>query len=63
MSKTRIIFWKEDHFYLGYLVDFPDYWTQGESLEDLKDHLRDLYLELTNGSIPSVRQADELVIA
>jgi predicted RNase H-like HicB family nuclease len=31
-------YWKEsDGRYLGYLNDYPDHWTQGETLEDLKE--------------------------
>ena len=37
--------------------------TQGETLEDLKDHLRDLYRELTSGSIPGIRRAAELEVS
>ena len=33
----------------------PDYWTQGVSFEDLKDHLADLYQDLTSGEIFGVR--------
>lgn len=32
--------------WLGYLMDYPDYWTQGETLDNLLDHLRDLYADL-----------------
>ena len=39
-------YWQDGDFWLGYLDQFPDYWTQGESLNDLKDHLLDLYLDL-----------------
>ena len=35
---------------------YPDYWTQGQSLEDLESHLRDLYQDLTSGEIPGVRK-------
>lgn len=42
MKTTKIVHWEEDGMWLGYLQDYPDYWTQGESLEDLLDHLRDL---------------------
>lgn len=28
---------------LGYLQEYQECWTQGESLEDLQTHLRDLY--------------------
>jgi len=50
-------------FYLGFLDDFPDYQTQGESLDDLKEHLVDLYKELTSKNLPGVRQRGELIIA
>ena len=41
----------------------PDYWTQGETLDDLKDHLRDLYHDLTSGELPGIRKVDELVVS
>jgi len=28
--------------FLGYLEEYPDYWTQGTSLEELKQNLLDL---------------------
>jgi predicted RNase H-like HicB family nuclease len=31
---------------LGYLQEFPDYLTQGETLEELKEHLKDLYQDI-----------------
>ena len=46
--------------WLGYLEEFRDYWTQGESLEDLQEHLRDLYNDLASGAIPNVRRTAEL---
>ena len=50
MQAVKYVFWQEDDFWLGYLQDYPDYWTQGESLRDLQEHLCDLYQELTSGS-------------
>jgi predicted RNase H-like HicB family nuclease len=41
--KATFTYWKEsDGRYLGYLNEYPDHWTQGETLEDLKEHLHDL---------------------
>jgi predicted RNase H-like HicB family nuclease len=62
-NRTKIIYWKEDDFWLGYLQDFPDYQTQGESLEELKENLKDIYIELTSGNIPAVRKVDEIEIS
>lgn len=48
--------------WLGYFEEFPDYMTQGESLEDLQVHLRDLYVDLTSGEIPGIRRVAELTV-
>jgi len=48
---------------LGYLEEYPDYMTQGETLEELQLNLKDLYQELTSGNIPGVRRVAELQIA
>lgn len=54
MDSTKYIYWQDQDLWLGYLQDYPDYWTQGESLEYLQSHLRDLYRDLTSGEIPGV---------
>ena len=58
--KTRYVYWQEDDMWLGYLEEFPDYWTQGTSLEDLQEHLRDLSNDLASGAILNVRRIAEL---
>jgi predicted RNase H-like HicB family nuclease len=63
MISVKIIYWEEDGAWLGYLAEFPDYWTQGDTLDDLREHLKDLYADLTSGEIPGVRRAEELVIS
>jgi hypothetical protein len=42
--------------WLGYFEEFPDYMTQGESLEELEENLRDLHRDLTSGKIPGIRR-------
>ncbi len=56
MKSLRYLYWQDGEFCLGYLEDYPDYMTQGESLEDLQEHLRDLYADLSGGLVPSVRR-------
>ena len=63
MTTVGFIYWQDGDWWLGYLEEFPDYQTQGESLEDLKAHLLDLYRELTSGEIPYVRRRGELAVA
>jgi len=49
--------------WLGYLEEYPDYMTQGESLEELKENLKDIHEDLASGAIPYVRRVAELEIA
>lgn len=63
MQTVKYVYWEEDGAWLGYLQELPDYWTQGETLEDLKEHLRDLYADLSGGELPGTRKVDELVIS
>lgn len=63
MTTVKFIYWQDGDWWLGYLEEFPDYHTQGETLGDLKEHLLGLYRDLTSGEIPSVRRVGELVVA
>jgi predicted RNase H-like HicB family nuclease len=48
--------------WLGYFEEFPDYMTQGESLAELEENLRDLYKDLTSGEIPGIRKVAQLTV-
>ena len=61
--KAKFTWWKDGDHFLGYLDEYPDYQTQGESLDDLKSHLLDLYQDLSTDAIPGVIHHEELVIA
>ena len=63
MAVVKIVYWEDEGAWLGYLQDYPDYRTQGETLDDLKEHLRDLYNDLTSGEIPGIRKVDDLVVS
>jgi len=63
MKKVKIIYWQETAWWLGYLQDYPDYLTQGETFEELLDNLRDIYQEIMGQNIPTIRHVGELVIS
>ena len=56
MQTLKYVHWQEGDAWLGYLVDYPDYWTQGETLDDLIDHLKDLHQDNSSRAMPSVLQ-------
>lgn len=61
--KVAFTYWQEgDGKYLGYLNDFPDHWTQGENLDDLKEHLNDLYADFSTYKTPGIKRVSELEV-
>lgn len=54
MQTVKYVYWQEEDAWLGYFTEYPDDWTQGETLDDLLEHLKDLHLDLTSGKIAGV---------
>lgn len=52
MDRKNYVYWQKEDMWLGYLEEYPDYKTQGESLDELKENLRDIFHELNSGNIP-----------
>lgn len=63
MKTLGYTYWKDDVHYVGYLDEYPDYWTQGETEDELKKNLIDLFQDLSSGVIPQVRRHAELEVA
>ena len=62
MNKIEFIYWEDGNMWLGYIKEYPDYWSQGETYEELKDNLRDIYKDLISGEIQNARRVGELEI-
>ena len=63
METKRFIYYEEEGMLVGWLEEYPDYRTQGETMDELRENLLDLYKELTAGQIPCVYKVGELSIA
>jgi len=63
MESLKYVHWQDKEFFLGHFVDYPDYLTQGKSLEELKENLESLYNDLISEEIPYIKKIDELKIA
>jgi predicted RNase H-like HicB family nuclease len=63
METKRFIYYEEDGLFVGWLEEYSDYRTQGETMEQLQENLLDIHKELTSGEIPHVHKVGELSIA
>ena len=62
METKKFIYYQENDMWVGWLEEYPDYRTQGTTLDELKENLADIYVDLTSGDIPNVRKRGELVV-
>ncbi len=63
MKSIRYVYWQDEDAWLGYLEEYPDYLTQGDTLEELQENLKDIFQEITCGNIPGVRRVADLQLA
>lgn len=45
-ASMKYTYWQDEEMWLGYLDDYPDYITQGETEEELRENLLDIRREL-----------------
>ena len=41
--KLTMVYWRGDKFWLGKLMEHPEIMTQGETVEDLEENIKDAY--------------------
>ena len=63
METKRFIYYQEDEPFVGRLEEYPDYRTQGETMDELRKNLQDIHSELTSRQIPCVHKDGELGVA
>ncbi|WP_272819220.1 hypothetical protein [Scytonema hofmannii] len=63
METKKYVYWQDEEMWIGYLEEYPDYWTQAETEDELKENLVDIYKELTSGAISNVRRLAELEVS
>ena len=62
--KINIIYKEEDEWYVGHIQEYPDYESQGKTLDELKENLLDIYDDIKQGLVSDVKPSKilELVI-
>ena len=50
----EIVYQEQDGWFIGHIEEYPGYETQGETLEELKANLLDIYHDISNGLVSDV---------
>jgi predicted RNase H-like HicB family nuclease len=59
-TKLTMIYWKSDRFWLGKLLEHPEIMTQGETIEELEENLKDAYLLMALDDVPDKYETKEI---
>lgn len=59
-TKLQMIYWKGDKFWVGKLLGHPEIMTQGETLEELEENMRDAYALMALEDVPDDHEVKEL---
>ena len=46
MGKRKYVYWQDGDMWIGYLEEYPNYMSQGETLDELKENLKDILSDL-----------------
>ena len=60
--QLKIVYWKGEHHWLGKFIDHPEIMSQGESLDELEQNLRDAYRELLLDDVPAKFEIKEIAL-
>lgn len=61
-TRLKMIYWKSERFWVGKLLDHPEIMTQGETLEELEENMKDAYVLMTMEDVPAEHEVKELAI-
>ncbi len=60
VTKMRMIYWKSDKFWVGKLLEHPEIMTQGKTLKELEENMKDAYMLMALEDVPENHEVKEL---
>lgn len=61
-KKLTMVYWKGEKFWLGKFIEYPEIMTQGETVEELEENLRDAYFMMVMEDVPEGYQTKEVAV-
>ena len=51
-ARRRMVYWKSEQFWVGKLLEHPEIMTQGKTLAELEENMREAYSLMTTKDVP-----------
>ena len=62
-TKLKMIYWKGEKFWVGKLLDRPEIMTQGETLEELEENMKEADMLMTMDDVPPQHKIKEVILS
>jgi predicted RNase H-like HicB family nuclease len=62
-TKLNMIYWKGEKFWVGKLLERPEIMTQGKTLKELEENMKDAYALMTMEDVPDEHLVKELKLS
>ncbi|MHB8880935.1 MAG: type II toxin-antitoxin system HicB family antitoxin [Thermodesulfovibrionales bacterium] len=62
-AKVKMIYWKGEKFWVGKLLDHPEIMTQGETLEEVEENMKEAYVLMTMDDVLPKHKIKELILS
>jgi predicted RNase H-like HicB family nuclease len=60
--RTTMIYWKSEKFWLGKLLEHPEIMSQGETIQELEENLKDAYHLMVLDDVPDNYQIKKVAL-
>ena len=60
--KLTMVYWKSKKFWLGKLVEHPEIMTQGRTIKELEENIKDAYRMMLLDDVPANHQFKEVSV-
>ncbi|MBC2695072.1 MAG: type II toxin-antitoxin system HicB family antitoxin [Desulfobacteraceae bacterium] len=61
--KLNIVYKKEKKWFIGHIQEYPDYESQGKTVDELRENLIEIYNDINQGLVPDAEPFQLLEVA
>ena len=58
--KLTMLYWKGETFWVGKLLEHPEIMSQGETIQELEENLKDAYMMMVTDDMPESYEMKEI---
>ena len=61
-TSMTLLYWKGERFWLGKLLEHPEIMTQGETIDELEQNIREAYMLMAMEDVPEEHKTKKIAI-